>query len=150
MEHIVRKMLIYTPAELERIGVVVDLVEGLQSRLQVLPFQGTDGFADIVKVVLGGLLGEQHFIRPVQANKTVLLHLKHRKEFFLCLPYPVKLHRLPGQSCLVHIPDPVVNLIGKLLRLFQKLQKSRHPGSRFLAVNYIQALGRFLEDFRKI
>ena len=62
MENIIRKMLVDTPAELECIGIVVDLVECFQCRFRIFPFQGTNSFTDIIKIILGSLLREKHLI----------------------------------------------------------------------------------------
>ena len=58
--------------ELERVLVVVHQVQGVQGPLHIPVLQASDRVADMAQIALGGLVGEQDLIVPVQADKIVL------------------------------------------------------------------------------
>ena len=72
VQDIFRKIVIYFIVKLERILIVVHQIQGVKSPSDVLILQTAHCIADMAQIALGGLVGEQDLIVPVQADKIVL------------------------------------------------------------------------------
>ena len=72
--------MIYFIVKLKRILIVVHQVQGVKSPSDVLIFQTAHCIADMAQIALGGLVGEQDLIVPVETDKIVLAFAEQIQE----------------------------------------------------------------------
>ena len=80
VQDIFRKIVIYFIVKLERILIVVHQIQGVKSPSDVLIFQTAHCIADMAQIALGGLVGEQDLIVPVETDKIVLAFAEQIQE----------------------------------------------------------------------
>ena len=132
--------MIYFIVKLERILIVVHQVQGVKSPSDVLIFQTAHCIADMAQIALGGLVGEQDLIVPVETDKIVLAFAEQIQEL------PLKRSIFVPQIAFIVLGD-LINLfhsfiyrIRDLLRLCRPLQQDPDALFIFPASNRSDAL----------
>ena len=132
--------MIYFIVKLERILIVVHQVQGVKSPSDVLIFQTAHCIADMAQIALGGLVGEQDLIVPVETDKIVLAFAEQIQEL------PLKRSIFVPQIAFI-VPGDLINLfhsfiyrIRDLLRLCRPLQQDPDALFIFPASNRSDAL----------
>ena len=140
VQDIFRKIVIYFIVKLERILIVVHQIQGVKSPSDVLIFQTAHCIADMAQIALGGLVGEQDLIVPVETDKIVLAFAEQIQEL------PLKRSIFVPQIAFI-VPGDLINLfhsfiyrIRDLLRLCRPLQQDPDALFIFPASNRSDAL----------